>query len=222
MKVVTLFSLSFVLYVLTSAAWCAEMPMKKSKSSVTSTVKEYTFGLHTLNLGDEVRKGQNPFTGELMEFHIDAGMSKKELTSVKNILDEMRASRPDDDGYRHLSLPNRTQVGVGRLFADSSAGIQSLKVEFLVRGEFSTTEALLVMQLASAGNLFISSSVDPDLVATTRPVGDQRFHFRHKNSSVVSDADALACWINKNIESRDVLDTGGKTLGQAIDGLSEP
>jgi hypothetical protein len=186
------------------------------------TAREYTLGLYTLNLGDRVRKATNPFTGEPMEFYIDDGMTKAEVASVKRILEEMGATRADDSGYRYFSLPNGTRVGVGGFARDLASGIQSIPVEFVVRGEFSTPEASLVLSIVPAGNLFIGSSADPHLVATASQVSDQRFHQRHKHSSIATDANALASWVKQKIGSRDVLDTGSKTLKVVVDEFSKP
>jgi hypothetical protein len=38
----------------------------------------FSLHLHTCNLGTTARTGKNPFTGEPVEFHVDAGLSETE------------------------------------------------------------------------------------------------------------------------------------------------
>lgn len=182
------------------------MSEKIPESPSSATMNEYTIGLHTLNLGDGVRKAQNPFTSEPMEFPIDDGMSESELASVLDVLKDAGASQPDEDGYRHVALSNGTRVGFGGLPKESRGSIQSLEVELLTKKDFSITEASFVLQIATAGNLFISSPVDPDVVATVRPVDDPRFSKRYRHHSVVADPRELIGWIHKNISFREVVD----------------
>ena len=126
-----------------------------------ATVKTYAFELRTLNLSDRVRRGQ-------IEFNIDNGMTEDELESVRRVLDQLGASRVDDNGYRDLAMSNGTRVRIGGFLVegfleDSVEGVHALPVEFSVSGEFSTVEAALVLQIAAAGNLFVTGA-DPDRV----------------------------------------------------------
>lgn len=168
-----------------------------------ATVKAYAFELRTLNLSDKVRRRQ-------IEFNIDNGMTEDELESVRRVLDQLGASRVNDNGDRDLALSNGTLVRIGGFLVegfleDSVEGVHSLPVELSVTGELSTIEAALVLQIATAGNLFVASS-DPDRVATTARVTDRRFLKLHKQVSITPDATALAEWIRQNIAARDVPD----------------
>lgn len=170
-------------------------------AETTATVKVYAFELHTLNLGDKVRRGR-------VEFNIDNGMTEDELESVRHVLDRLGASRVDDHGYRDLAMSNGTRVRIGGFLVegfleDSVEGVHSLPVELSAKNEFSTVEAELLWRIAAAGNLFIGSS-DPDRVATTAQVTDRRFLKLHKQASITPDATALAEWVRQNIAARDV------------------
>ena len=166
-----------------------------------AAVKQYAFELHTLNLGDQVRK-----TGGV-KVSVTDGMSEDELDAVDHALDELSASPVDADGYRTLALPNGTQVKIGGFLVegfveDSVEGVQSLPLEFSVKEAFSTAEATLVLQIAKAGNLFVASPTDPEKVATTDRVSERRFYKLHRQASVTADANALAEWIRQNVAPR--------------------
>lgn len=191
---VFLLGVLFLLGMLAGATYGAEAP---------ATVKAYAFELRTLNLSDRVRRGQ-------IEFNLDNGMTEDELESVRRVLDELGASRVNDDGNRDLALANGTRVRIGGFLVegfleDSVEGVHALPVELSVTGEFSTVEAALVLQIAAAGNLFVTGS-DPDRVATTARVTARRFLKLHKQVSITPDATALAEWVRQNIAARDVPD----------------
>ena len=184
-----------VLALLTSTTHAADNP---------AAVKQYVFELETLDLGDRVRRGRTSFSGTV-EFKIASAMSEDDLDAVNDILDDLQASKPDDEGYRNFSMANGTQVRIGGFVENTEvagAGVQSLPVEFAVKDEFSAAEAAVVLEIAVAGNLFVTSSDDPDLAATKTQVIDKRFLKRHKNYSVTPDDEALAEWVRKNIPPR--------------------
>jgi hypothetical protein len=198
-RIAGFFSLLGVLGLLASALTAAQTP---------ATVKEYSFGLHTLNLGDTVRRGA-------VQFNINNGMTEEELDAVNHILDEQGASPVDSEGHRSLSMSNGTRVRIGGFLVegfleDSVEGVHSLPVELTVKGEFSTPEAALVLRIATAGNLFVGSSADADQVATTARVADRRFAKRHKQASITPDEKALVEWVRKNITPRDLADEAGR------------
>jgi hypothetical protein len=176
-----------LLTVLASATFADELP---------ATTKEYSFGLHTLNQPDTVRRKQ-------VQFSIDSGMTEDELDSVNHVLDGLGATHVDADGNRELTLSNGTRVKIGGLLAegfleDSAEGVHSLPAEFSTQDGFSTVEAALVLQIASAGHLFVGSSIEADEVATTVQVNDKRFLKRHKHVAVTPDEKTLAEWIQQN------------------------
>ena len=78
-------------------------------------------------------------------------------------------------------------------------GVQSLPVEFSVKSEFSTPEAALVLRIATAGNLFVGSSADPDRWRPQLGSTIERFHKRHKQAAITPDEKSLAEWVRQNI-----------------------
>ncbi|MEZ6047849.1 MAG: hypothetical protein R3C11_20195 [Planctomycetaceae bacterium] len=59
---------------------------------------EYSFGLHTCNLGDTVREGVNPFTGERVGFPIDNGLTEVEMDTVQEVFERYSIIGPEPDG----------------------------------------------------------------------------------------------------------------------------
>lgn len=168
----------------------------------SATVKQYAFELRTLNLADTVRAKQ-------VRFNISNGMTEEELDAVNQALDELGASAVNDEGYRDLALSNGTRVRIGGFLTegyleDSVEGVHNLPLEFSVQDEFSTTEAALVVRLATAGNLFIGSTADPERIATLARVEDKRFYKLHKQAGLTPDEEAVARWIALNVAPRDV------------------
>lgn len=187
-----------VLALLASATYGAESP---------STGKEYTFELVTLNLGDKMRRGRT--SSGRIQIDIPSAMTDDDLESVRKILDQRGATQPDGEGYRQFSMSNGTRVRIGGLIEDpdvAGAGVRSLPVEFSVRSEFSTVEAALVLQIATAANLFVGSLEDSTVVATTYQVTDRPFRKAHPRATFTPDAQSLAAWVLKSIPSRDVTE----------------
>jgi hypothetical protein len=188
-----------VLALLASATYGAESP---------STVKEYTFELITLQLGDKMRKGRA--SNARIQIDIPSAMTDDDLESVRNILDELGATQPDGEGYRQFSMSNGTRVRIGGFIENpdvAGAGVRSLPIEFSVNDAFSAVEAGLVLRIATAANLFVGIPDDPTRVATTYQVTDRPFRKEHPRASFTPDAEALAEWVRKNIPSRDVPHT---------------
>jgi hypothetical protein len=183
------------LIALTSAPYAAEAP---------AHAMHYAFELQTLNMGEQVRRGG-------VKFNINDGMTEDELDAVNKALDDAGASPVDPEGYRELSLANGTHVKIGGFLVegfieDSVEGVHRLPVELTTKDELSTTEAALVLQLAKAGNLFVSRPEDPDGVATTGKVVDKRFYKLHKRAAITADEAALTEWIRKNIPPQDAAE----------------
>jgi hypothetical protein len=191
-------------------ALCLLAHVSRSEDAVP-TGKQYAFELETLNSGDKVRKGRTSFAGGTVQFNIAATMTDDELAFVNNVLDDLNATAPDDEGYRTFTLSNGTGVRIGGFVENkdvAGAGVQRLPIEFSVKDEFSTAEAAVVLQIAAEGNLFVASANDPTLAASKAQVTDKRFLKSHKNYSVTPDESALAEWIRKNIPPRDASAEG--------------
>lgn len=195
MSTVRFFAALCVLAVLASTAHGAQ---------TVGTLKQYTFELVTLNLSDRMRKG--PSAGARIQIDIPSAMTEDDLEALRNTLDQLGAVPPDSDGYRELSLSNGSRVRIGGFIEDpevAGAGVRSLPVEFSVKDVFSSEEAALVLRIATAANLFVSSLDDTTLVATTYPVADRPFRKQYPRATFTPDAAALAAWVQKNIRSHD-------------------
>ena len=182
------------LAVLTSAAYGAESP--------PAAAKHYAFDLVTLNLSDKMRKGRA--SSGRIQIDIPSAMTDDEIESVRGILDQLGATQPDGEGYRHFTMPNGTRVRIGGFSEDpdvAGAGVPSLPAEFSVANEFSTEEAEVVLRIATAANLFVSNPDDATVVATTYQVTDRPFQKEHPRATFTPDAAALADWVRKNIQS---------------------
>ena len=184
------------------AVLCALVMLAAAALGAQSTAppKQYAFDLVTLQLGDKMRKGRA--SSGRIQIDIPGAMTDDDLESVRNILDELDATQPDSEGYREFSMSNGTRVRIGGFVEDpevAGAGVPSLPAEFSVANEFSAEEAALVLRIASAANLFVSSPDDSTLVATTYDVTDRPFRKAHPRATFTPDAQSLAEWIRKNI-----------------------
>jgi len=173
------------------------------------SVFEYSLELHTLNLKEDKsqrREGKNPFTGERMIFIAFEGMRTSELNALVKILDEKEATVSDDEGSRSLTLPNGTLFSIRGLGRRPKSGIQALQVDIITRTKFSEPEAILLRQLALAGNLAICSSTDCGLVATFAPVASKEFKNRYEKAKVLATPGELVRWMQKEIGGRPAID----------------
>ena len=137
-----------------------------------------------------------------MQIDVPSAMTDDELETVRRILDQLGASPPDGDGYRHFSMSNGTRGRIGGFIEDpevAGAGVRSLPMELSVENEFSTTEAALVLRIAAAANLFVGKPDDPTVVATTYAVTDRPFRKEHPRATVTPDEKSLVEWIRQNI-----------------------
>ena len=194
-KASSLFAALCVLGLLARVAEGAEAPATEPTTSADVTARAYDFELQTLNLGDAVRRKQ-------IEFTVDDAMSDDELAAVSAILDELGASRADENGYRNFSMSNGTRARLGGFAEEESGGaIRSMPMKFSMAGEFSTLEAALVLRIAAAGNLFVANPADVEQVATAAAIDDRRFKRAHKRAAVTPDEATLAQWVRQNIPS---------------------
>jgi hypothetical protein len=218
-KVRSLVRLRCVLCMLASAADGAE-PTAVASTPGVATVKQYNFELLTFNNADRVRRGRAPFSGAAIEFNIASAMTDEELEAVRDLLDGLGASQPDEDGYRSLKMSNDSRVRIGGFAEDTEvagSAVERLPMEFAVASEFSTIEAALVLRVATAGNLFVVGAGDSETVATPVTVSDKRFHKRFRNASVTVDEQALAQWIRHNITPHSISSEDGPAPNAADD-----
>jgi hypothetical protein len=173
-------------------------------AEITAPAKHYAFDLVTLNLSDKMRKGRS--SSQRIQIDIPSAMTDDDLETVRTLLDQLGATQPDGEGYRHFAMANGTRVRIGGFVENpevAGAGVPSLPAEFSVANEFSTEEAALVLRIATAANLFVSSPDDSTLVATTYEVTDRPFHKEHPRATFTPDAQSLAQWVRMNIALRD-------------------
>jgi hypothetical protein len=171
-----------------------------------TAVKRYAFELVTLNLSASARTRRDPSSGGRMQINVPSAMTDEELETVKSILDHLRASPPDSEGYRHFSMSNGTRGRMGGFIEDpevAGAGVRSLPMELAVENEFSTTEAALVLRIAVAANLFVGKPDDPTVAATTYEVTDRPFRKEHPRATATLDEKSLVEWIRQNIPAAD-------------------
>lgn len=69
---------------------------------------EYSFILHTTELGVETRTTTNPFTGEQMKIPIDKGLTSEQIDAVNGVLKthKLRGSDPETHSLKFESGPN--------------------------------------------------------------------------------------------------------------------
>jgi hypothetical protein len=178
-----------------------------------TAVKKYAFELVTLNLSASSRSRRDPTSGGRMQINVPGAMTDEEVETVTRILDQLGASPPDGEGYRHFSMANGTRGRIGGFIEDpevAGAGVRSLPMELAVANELSTTEAALVLRIAVAANLFVGKPDDPTVVATTYAVTDRPFRREHPRATVTFDAQSLAEWIRQNISAGDLADESGR------------
>jgi hypothetical protein len=178
-----------------------------------TAVKKYAFELVTLNLSASARSRRDPTSGGRMQISVPGAMTDDEVEAVKRILDQLGASPPDGDGYRHFSMSNGTRGRIGGFIEDpevAGAGVRSLPMELAVGNELSTTEAALVLRIAVAANLFVGKPDDPAVVATTYEVTDRPFRREHPRATATLDEQSLVEWIRQNISAGDVADESGR------------
>lgn len=163
---------------------------------------DFSLHLHTCNLGTQVRKGKNPFTGEVVEFPIDPGLTSAERSAVRALLKEAGASEPDPDNYRRVTFKDKSTVNV-------AAGALDRKepcVAFAVECSALTLKVVsLIHDLACKGNMSIGSTVDPAVVAL--PLADQakKVSKRWPGASVVESPSQLEFWLRQQIDKGTIV-----------------
>jgi hypothetical protein len=189
------------------------MVASTAEGAEPTAFKKYAFELVTLNLSAKSRSRRDPASGGRMQIDVPSAMADDELETVKSILDHLRASPPDSEGYRHFSMRNGTRGRIGGFIEDpevAGAGVRSLPMELVVENELSTAEAALVLQIAVAANLFVGKPDDPAVVATTYQVTDRPFAREHPRATATLDDKSLAEWLRQNIPAADVADESGR------------
>lgn len=167
--------------------------------------KEYSFYTHTLNFGDKVRKGTNPFTGEATEFPIDDGMTDEEIEAIQDIFDEYEIDGPEPEfeGYAMYS-----DEGSSLRFRcndlDDCDLITGIPIE-LVTPTLMDEMLSIILQVARAGNLAFTSVTGEDVrIVDCVPTAVQLR--RWPDARTVNSISELRDWLINVIGSREVRD----------------
>jgi hypothetical protein len=119
--------------------------------------REFSFYTHTCNFGNAVRTGTNPFTGEIMEFPVDDGMTEDEIDAVQDIFDDNGIEGPEPE-YEGYAVYNDDGSSIRFRCHDLGAGdpITGIPIEIVVSN--LTDEVLaIIIDVARAGNLALTS-----------------------------------------------------------------
>ena len=157
----------------------------------------YSLHLHTCNLGTAVKKGKNPFTGDVVEFPNDDGLNRSEREAVQLLLQEVQASEPDPDGYMKVMFSDNGVANIG----DGNLDDRSPCIAFAMEINMVTPQLVsFIYNLTRAGNMSIGSSIDPSVVALTSPTQDKKLLKRWPAAQVIESPLQLKKWLEENIK----------------------
>lgn len=165
---------------------------------------EYSFHLHTRNLGDTVRKTTNPFTGETIEVPIDDGLSQAERDALAKVLSThgFKGPEPEGEGYA-LYLPNDQSVRIRGGELDGTRRITGFAVEIVVV-ELNEDILKIVLDMARSGNLALTSFTGDKVRLVSRPDDDKALK-RWPDAKPVESTAELRAWLVDVTEGRRVL-----------------
>jgi hypothetical protein len=149
-------------------------------------------------LGNAVRKGTNPFTGEAVEFHIDDGLSDSERAAVKRLPLEFHAVGPDADGYYRIKFTDDTYINVGNGPLDGSTPCVGVKLE--IEGPVNADVLRFARRLAIEGCMSVGSATDPGIVALVATAQDPRVRERWPHAPVLETDDKFINWVQDNLQ----------------------
>lgn len=162
----------------------------------------FTLHLHTSNLGDKSRIGQNPFTGEPLEFHIDNGLTEAERENVRKLLIDMAASNPDSDRHRkiHCKDGGVASISIGTLEDPDPC------IAFAVECDRLTADvAVFVFKVAHLGNMSVGSTISTDVVLLTKPPQNELVIKRWPKAVVATTPKQVESWLKKRIEDKSIV-----------------
>ncbi len=158
----------------------------------------FSLAFLTCNLSDAVREGVNPFTGEKVRAPVDVGLNPDEFATLFQALKVLNATGPDESGYHYAYLADE-YVGIGAGDVNDSFPRRGFAVE--VEGNLSVPIAEILWTLATAANVCISSSIEPDIIALTRQYTDQRVAERWPQAAYISSPVELYTWLARQLET---------------------
>jgi hypothetical protein len=162
---------------------------------------DFSLSLHTANHGTARRTGVNPFTGAVVEFPIDHGLTAAERAAVRSVLSSYGASDADADGFRYIVLPDETKIGVDAGHVDREGVCPGVVVEC---NSTSADAAAFVFELASKGNMTVGSSVDPAVVAAVSSEQSERVKSRWPDVPVLRSPEDLLIWVKQGLATHDI------------------
>ena len=122
-----------------------------------SVFLEFSFHLHTLNLGTTDRSGTNPFTGEAVDFHEDEGLTDDQIDGVQDVLDEYGFDGPEEDGEGYaLYGDDGSSIRFRYMDLESGDAVCNVPVEITVPR--ITKDVLTILrEVATAGGFALTS-----------------------------------------------------------------
>lgn len=164
---------------------------------------EYSFLLHTCNLGDTARTGTNPFTGKVVEFLIDDGLTNEEIDALQEVFDENGIDGPEPQGEGYAAYgPAGNSLRFRCNDLDDGESISSIAVEVVVK-ELSAEILVIVLDVARAGNFALTSSVG-DCVRIPDRSPDVKLLERWPDATSLSSISELRQWLKDSIGGRHV------------------
>jgi hypothetical protein len=170
----------------------------------TRKLELWGFGLHTRRLGDKVRRGTNPFTGEPFDAPIDDGLDDAERSRVRAILAEQGATGPDPDGYYYIQFEDGTRLGLGFGELDGAHPVVGAAVEITGR-HVSEGLLTLVLRIAREANMVLYGD-DPNAVVLTHEPVDSRIQQRWPAATMIHTPAELRAWFEASVGSRPVFE----------------
>ena len=155
---------------------------------------EYSFHLHTCNLGESARTGTNPFTGQTVEVPIDEGLSDAEIDAIQAVFDEngIEGPEPAGEGYAVYGA-NSDSLRFRCNDLDEGEPISGIDVEVVVTS-LSDKVLATILEVARAGNLAMTSSLG-DCVRIIDRVPDRSLLERWPDAQTLSSATQLRQWL---------------------------
>jgi hypothetical protein len=164
---------------------------------------EYSFLLHTCNLGDAARTGRNPFTGEPVEFPIDDGLTDDEIDAIQDVFDENGIDGPEPDGQGYAVYGADGDCLRFRCNdLDAGEPISGIAAEAVVK-ELSDQILTVILDVARAGHLALTSSVG-DCVRIPDRTPDAKLLKRWPDAQSLSSISELRQWFEDSIGGRQV------------------
>ncbi len=164
---------------------------------------EYSFLMHTCNLGDQSGKATNPFTGETIEFPMDYGLTREEIDAIQDIFDENGVDGPDPDGEGYVM--RRIQSESLRFLCydlDAAEPIAEIAVEVIVK-DLPDQVLTLILDVARAGNLALTSSVGDSVRIPGKKLSAE-VKKRWPDAQSLSSISELRQWLQDSIGGRQV------------------